>query len=316
MPGITDADRIEAASRAWDISFQKLFEQSTPGLWSRFSRVMPADVLKTTLAFLGAMPTVRKWEGEKWRQAMRAYSYDITLAKYESTFELFRMAVRYDSTGAVAQRIAAFFQAIVDEFYDGPATAILTTNPNGYDGVALFSASHPHMNGGAGASNYGTAALGFGAYEAAKIGIEELTDENSKPMKLAPKVLMVGPYNRKLGMEITGSKDRVLSVANDGLEAGTRVAAAAVTNVFGGGEVELVVNPRLVGTSRKYWFLFSDPTLVVPVAIAEGRKPEQHNQFNMDSPERFTHDKLLGSVEADLGFGVGMWAGSHGSLAT
>jgi phage major head subunit gpT-like protein len=312
---ITDSDKIDAASRIWRSIFQSLFENGGQGSWPRFCRKVSTDAKSNTDVFLGSMPSVRKWVGEKQYQAMRAYDFTVTLASYESSFELERKDIRYDSVGAISQRISAFLNGVADEFYDGPATdEVLLANPTCYDGVNLYSASHVHVNGGAGGSNYTTSALSFATYAAAKVAITGLRDERNKSFKLRPKTLMVGPALEHLAKEITQSKTRIIGINSAGDETGARVAASTIENVYGGGEVDLVINPRLVGTYANYWFLFSDQNLVCPVLCYVGRDVEEHSITAMDSETRFRRDKFAWSGEADLGFGPGMWIGSYGGF--
>lgn len=313
--GITDQQILDTASRMFHEYGQAVFERGRPGFFEAFTEVIPTDSEENEIDLLGALPTPKEWEGrEKTYQAMRAYSSVVKLKSYEASFRLGFKKVRYDRTGLLGRRISAFFSPAGSggRFYDKLATDRLLANPVGYDGVAIFSSSHPHGPDGANQSNITTSALSFAVHDAVVRSMTERRDENGEPFAFSPKVMMCGPKNRARAMEITKSTERLQLAAADGTLDATAsgVAAAAVPNVYAGGEMNLIINPRLVGTYDDYVFYF-DSDGVKPILCYEGRAPEPHDQTEMDSEGRFTRNELRFSLEADQGYGPGLWQSSH-----
>ena len=134
-----------------------------------------------------------------------------------------------------------------------------------------------------------------------------LRDANGEPLRISPDTLVVGPKNLKMGKEITQSTERVISVAADGLEAGTRIAAAAAPNVFAGGDMTLVHDPRLVGDYDDYYYYLDTTRGPKPVICYVLRDPEGIAQTEMTDEGRFLNDVLRFSVEADFVCAPGDW---------
>lgn len=312
MTGIADQTVLDNASKIYHQRFQEIFERGAPGLWKMFCAHVPTDAELNEIDLLGSMPVAREWEGEKVMQAMRAYSQSVRVTPKEVSFELDFLKMRYDRTGLIGRRIAAFLSAAGPggRFYDKFATDMLISNPVGYDGQALFSATHPHVNGGAGGSNLTASALSPTTYQTGRQVIMELADEGNEPFALEPKVLMVGPKNEKMAREICEADERVIAVDNAGVETGARIAAAASTNVFRG-TADVYINPRFIGAADDYWAILSPDSGVSPVVCFEGRAPEPHMQTDLDAEGRFRRNKVPFSIEADLGFGPGVWIGSY-----
>jgi phage major head subunit gpT-like protein len=103
--------------------------------------------------------------------------------------------------------------------------------------------------------NKTTNSLSEANYETARSLMMGFLGADGEPLGLVPTHLMVGPSNEKTGRQIV----KASLVVSGGV---------AVSNVHQD-EVELEVNPRLVGTAAGYWFLLCLNRGFMPVAVQQ-----------------------------------------------
>lgn len=317
---ITDRSILDNASTAFKSFGDEIFGKSLPGVFSRYTDVMPTDSKVVEHDVIEAFPVIREWTGGKQFPDAQAASQSLTMKTYERSFKIKRLDLLTDRTGATAKRMQSFLNDTAS-IYDKLAHEALVANGTGYDGVALLSASHPRGPAGATQSNTGTTALSHAQFETVMVAGSSLRDANSEPLGIAYNLLRVGPKLAALAREITGSNERIIAVANDGLEAGTRVAAATGPNarglqVFSGGSVDVVVDPRLVGTYDDYYYLIDTSRGVMPIVGYEFRAPEAISQDEMSAEGRFLADEFRYSVECDVVFASGVWQVIYGGLVS
>lgn len=304
---ITNQSIIDTASTVYRSLFQEIFQGPPPGTYANFVQLISTDSKVNEIDVLGAMPVIREWTSEKLFKDARAYSVSATVKAFERSFRINRLNASLDRTGLIADALRRFLSDTNGAIYDKLAHDALFDNLVGYDGVALFSASHPHGPAGATQSNTSSTAFSFAQHDAVMQAGMTLRDEESEPFGVSYDTLIVGPKLMKLAMEVTQSNERLMAVANDGLEAGTRVAASTIPNVYGGGQMKLIVDPRLVGSRDDYYYYLDTSKSAKPIVMFEARAPEAVMQDQMSDEGRFLHDELRFSVEADLAFAAGAW---------
>lgn len=308
---ITNQAVLDQANATYRAMWEK-FGEADPGVYDRFTEIIPTDSETNVFDFVTAFPQVEEWVGEKVFRAMRAYAFTITLKSYAKSLELDFKKVRYDRINFTGKAIKRFLTGT--SIYDKVMTDVLLSNPVGYDGVALFSTAHPHGPGGTNQSNLlASTTWSRAVHRQVVVAGPALRDEEGEPLRVAYDTVMVGPSNVHLAQEITGSKQRVVGINNTGEEASTGVVAAgSVDNYLGnvlfrGGEMDVVLNPRFVGSAAGRVLYVDSSKGAMPTLLLEGRKPESHEQTQMDSEGRFLKNKLRWSVEADIAGGAGLW---------
>lgn len=305
---ITDKSVLEAASTVYRSLAAEIFNNTPGGIFREFTEELSVDSKVNTFNILGAFPAIREWAGEKYFKDARAYSVSATVKAFEKSFLLPRLDGSLDRTGLIANSLRKFLADANQSSYDKLSHEELIANRTCYDGVALFHASHPHGPAGATQSNTSSTALSFAQHDAVMQAGMALRDSESEPLGIAYDTLIVGPRLMKLAMEITGSAERVIGINAAGVEATSSVvAAAAIPNVFGGGQMRLIVDPRLVGTYDDYYYYLDTQKSAKPLIMGVARGLEAVTQESMDSEGRFLHDQLRFSVEADLCFAPGAW---------
>jgi phage major head subunit gpT-like protein len=175
-------------------------------------------------------------------------------------------------------------------------------NGLGYDGQFLFSAAHKDGDGPT-QTNVATAGIAAASYEAARVAMLSLQDEEAQPLEVRPAMLLVGP-----------SKEReALEVVNAGLI--DQGGASGVDNVFRG-TAQVVVSQRLVGTYANYWFLADTSRPLKPLVWTDRAAPEFVAQNSVTDDSMFERDEARFKVQLRAGFGYGLWQFIYGSNGT
>jgi phage major head subunit gpT-like protein len=300
---IQNQSTLDAANAAFYAKFDEVFAAQPPGPWKLYTEEINTGSKVNELDILETMPVVREWIGSKVFQSIRASNLTATVKKYEKSFAIDRLDLAADKLGMIGRRISMFMSGDASTIYDKICLETLVSNsgngPTCYDGQALFSASHPRSSGTTW-SNKSTTAFSFAQFDTLVQAGASRTDDAGEPLRIAYDTLIVGPKLWKLAAEVTQSTERIAAVDNSGAESGTRVAAASIPNVYGGGSMTLVVDPRLVGTFDDYYYLIDSSRGPKPLVMFSFRSPTPYAQDGMESEGRFMEDQFRYSVEADF----------------
>lgn len=318
--GITNQNILDTASTTFHAKFDEIFENGAPGLWQLYTEEITTDSKINEIDVLETMPVVREWVGAKQFQDILASNLSATMKTWERSFAIKRIDAITDRTGAIGRRISVFLNPGADggDIFDLLAFTELVSasgaGATGYDGVALFATNHPRGPAAGTQSNKSTNALSFAEHDTIVQAMTSLRDANGEPLRIAPKLLIVGPKNKKMGQQITQSTERVIAVDASGDETGTRIAASTIPNVFSGGEMDLMVDPRLVGTQDDYYYYIDTTRGPKPIIGYVLTPPHPEDQTEMSSEGRFLNDELRFSVEADVVFAPGDWHVAHAGI--
>lgn len=302
MP-IQNQSTIDVASTTFNAVFDEVFAAQPPGPWSLYTEVVQTQSKINELDVLETMPVVREWIGPKVFQSIRASSLSATVKKYEKSFAIDRLDLQADRTGMIGRRIRMFV-GDSGQIYDKICLETLVSasgaGPTCYDGKAVFATDHPR-SAGTTWSNKSSTAFSFIQHDAIMQAGAALRDDNNEPLRISYDTLIVGPKLFKLASEVTQSTERIIPIAATGAEAAASVVAGStIPNVYGGGQMTLVVDPRLTGTYDDYYYYLDTKRGPKPLMMFEFRSPEAVEQMGMDSEGRFNHDLFKMSVEADF----------------
>lgn len=151
---ITRTD-IRTMGVAVTAAFLRGLQGNTPPLFERFTtRVnMPTKVMEAPIA--GAVGPLREWKGSRIYQNVMRDAMSFAAKKFEKTITIQRDDLEDDNVGVYMPSIQQL-GVQVRMWPDQQVFKALELNGNGYDGVPMFSASHPvTVSGVTGtASNY------------------------------------------------------------------------------------------------------------------------------------------------------------------
>jgi len=318
---------LAAANTAFKAGYEEYFGggKTPPGAHPFYCGEEPMTTETKRYDWLANFPVMERWVGPRRFGYLREYNQTIVLGPaWVQTLPIKRRLMQTDATGAVARGIQSFIKTQAGAFDKDASTLYLSATgagPTGYDGVAIFSASHPHGPSGNQSNISAGTALSPAALSAADIVMRGLRLENNEPAGVDPDTLIVGPALKDRALAIVGAnvETRIVAVNASGAEvptASTAVAAAAPFNIYSG-MYKLVVDNRRPssGTGAFYWEL-RDSKLPPPIMRHVFRAPEPQHQDQMGSFCRFVNDEFWFGVEGDWVTDAGFWAGSHRGTGT
>ena len=275
--------------------FNKAFAEHAP-LYKEIAMETPSTTDAETYAWLGDLPGMREWIGDREVQNLSGSDYTIKNKSWELTFGIPREAVEDDKIGlynpgveSLGREAATHPDELVFKLLKDGVTALC------YDGKPFFSDAHPVGDGTV--SNLGHAELSVDAYIAARAAIMSLTNSKGRPLNLIPDKLVVPP-----ALE---SKARDILIAD--YINGTKNTMQ--------GTAKPLVAPWLAGAD-KAWYLLCTNRPVKPV-IHQTRKPAKFvSKTNETDDNVFFAKTFLYGVDSRENVGFGFWQMAYGSDGT
>ena len=179
---------------------------------------------------------------------------------YGSQYSITRQALINDDTNELLNSVPTELGDAAGQFVVESIIALIESNPNAPDGVAMYHATH---------GNTSTNALSEDALVDALTGLTKQRDENNRRIRVTPKTLLVPTPRLQL---VAG---RILSSQQTGAQLAYTGAAGAGAAIFDKGNVNplagilpadaVVYDPYL--TDQTDWYLFADPSAVPSFAV-------------------------------------------------
>lgn len=237
------------------VGFNTLFNKAlttVEPLYKQIATVTPSTTDAETYAWLGDIPGMREWIGDREIQNLAASGYVIKNKDFELTVGIDRNAIEDDKISLYNPSIEMLAQSAAMH-PDELVFALLASGFSAkcYDGEAFFSDAH--KVGKKTVSNKGTAQLSLEAYIAARSGMMSLTNAKGRALNIVPDLLVVPP-----ALEAKARDILVADFIN-----GSR-------NTMQGTAKPLVV-PQLAGHDSA-WFLLSTSRPLKPLIYQERKK--------------------------------------------
>jgi phage major head subunit gpT-like protein len=288
-------------------TFQKTFD-STESEWQKIAMKVTSSGSETKYTWLDRFPRMRKWVGDKVVKALRAHSYTVVNDDWEATVDVDRNDLEDDQLGGIsvqAQSAGESAKMLPEEIVDDLVNGMFTNKC--YDGQFFIDTDHPVIdesgaeqsvsNKGTVALSIATQALAKASYGVARTAMRKFTDDEGRPLKVRPNILLVGP-----ALEDTA---RSLMTA-DRLEDGK-------PNPYKG-TAEVVVWDGW--TSDTAWALLDARKITKPFIYQERKAPVLVSQVDMNADDVFTRRKYKFGAEARAAGGYGFWQLAWASTGT
>lgn len=297
---IVNQANLHGLNVSYSAAYNKAFGTANTN-YQKFATTVPSSTAETNYKWLGQMPQMREWIGEREIQSLSAYEYSIKNKKFEMTVSVPRDDIEDDQYGVYTPLFANMgesaaehpnvlcFEALKDGF-----TAFC------YDGKAFFASDHVVGRGSDQKtfSNLSNLKLTAETYAAARTAIMSVTGDKGKSLNLVPNLLVVSPKNEKEARLILKA-DQI-----DG-----------TTNVYKD-TAELMVAPELAGDSEDYWFLLCTNKFLKPI-IFQKRKEIKLVALTKDTDEKvFLNDEFVWGADGRSNAGYGFWQMAYGSTGT
>lgn len=289
---IVNRTALQSMFVGFKLLFDKAFEAVQP-LYLKIATVIPSKTATEEYKWLGKIPRMREWLGERIIQNLTAFSYAIKNRDFELTIGVDRNDIEDDTIGIYAPLMQSMGQSAAMH-PDELIWELLASGFTGlcYDKKPFFSAAH--KDGKLTQSNLGTAVLSVTSYGDARAQMMALKDENGNSLKIIPNLLVVPPQLEGIARKILYS-DQIDST----------------TNVYKG-TAELLVVPDLSGDATK-WYLMDVSKPVKPLIFQERKKPEFVAKDKPEDDNVFNNKQIVYGVDSRDNAGFGLWQLAYGS---
>lgn len=289
---IINQQALRGIYTSFKVIFQKAFDQSKTQ-WEKVATFVPSTTREENYKWLGKIPRLREWIGDREVQNLEAADYTVKNKDYELTVGVDRNDIEDDSIGIyspIVEETAQSAALLPDDLVFG----LLKDGFNQpcYDKKNFFAADH--KVGKKTVSNKGAKKLSPESYSAARTTMMSLTDDKDKPLKLVPNLLVVSPANEAMGRKI------LLADQIDG-----------TTNTLKG-TAELLVVPELAGADDA-WYLLCTSRPIKPLIFQQRKAPKFVSLTDDADANVFMKKQYLYGVDARANAGYGFWQMAYGS---
>jgi len=139
---IINQSNLQLLFTGYRANFQAGFAGVTP-MWSQIATEVPSSTKTEKYGWLGQMPRIREWVGDRVVNNIGAHDYSITNKPFESTIGVPRDDIEDDTYGIYAPLMTEMGRGVAafpDELVFGLAKQGFASKC--YDGEAFFSAAH------------------------------------------------------------------------------------------------------------------------------------------------------------------------------
>ena len=292
---IVNQANLHGLAVSYSTAYNKSLEATQPS-YPKVATVVPSVTGEQDYKWLGQMPQMKEWIGEREIQSLAAYDYLIKNKKFEMTIGVPRDDIEDDKYGVYTPLFSNMGEAAALH----PDELVYGALMNGfeqkcYDGKPFFSTNHEL--GKKIYSNYSDEKLSREAYKKARASIMSIKGDKGKSLKLVPNLLVVSPAQEETARLILEA-DQI----------------NGTTNVLKG-TAELHVEPMLA-EHPEYWFLLCTNRFLKPL-IYQLRKEIKFTSLTKDTDENvFMLDEFLYGADGRSNAGYGFWQMAYGSIGT
>ena len=291
---IISSQNLRGIYVAFNTLFNKAFEEQKP-LFEKVASVTSSTAETETYAWLGDIPGMREWIGDREIQSISGSDYSIKNEDFELTVGVPRNAIEDDKIGLYNTSIQMLGQSASMH----PDELIFTLLKKGFsqkcfDGAPFFSAEH--KVGNKKVSNMGNTKLSLDSYTAARSAMMSLKNGKGRSLGLVPNLLVVPPALEGIALSITKSD-----------------FISGSTNTMKGTAEPLVV-PQLAGeTTDTAWYLLCTTRPIKPLIYQQLRKAKFVSKTAETDDNVFFGKEYLYGVDSRGNAGFGFWQMAYGS---
>jgi len=294
---IINQSTIRDAFSSFNTVFNKAFAE-TEVQYPKVAMEVPSETRDETYAWLGAVPSMREWIGDRQIRSLAVYGYTIRNRDFELTVSVPRNDIEDDCIGV----FKPMFQDLAFAARKHPDKLVFELFAKAFtekcfDGKPFISDNHmPGIEGKKvkAQSNKGTSQLTPDSYGAARTQILTLVNDEGEPLRIVPDLLVVSPQKE--------------AVARTILEA-TEIHQE--TNIYKG-TAELLVVPDLAANPEQ-WFLLCTKRPIKPFIFQNRRKPQLVAKDRPNDDNVFWEKEFVYGVDSRCNAGYGLWQLAFGS---
>lgn len=292
----------QASLKGLNVSYSAAYNKAFEGVKSNYEKIattVPSTTAETNYKWLGQIPQMREWIGDREIQSLSAYDYIIKNKKFEMTVSVPRDDIEDDQYGIYTP----LFSNMGESAAQHPDILCFDALKAGftekcYDGKTFFAEDHPSGEGGKKkVSNLSHDKLDADSYEAARTAMMSITGDKGKSLNLVPNLLVVSPANEKAAR---------LILKADQINGTTNVLKDTA---------ELLVATELADTPDT-WFLLCTNRFLKPIIFQKRKAIKMTSLTKDDDQNVFLRDEFVWGADGRSNAGYGFWQMAYGSDGT
>ncbi len=280
---IVNSENLKAISKGFKKEFETVYKDVQVN-YPKVAMEVKANTISVTYAWLADFPKMKEWVGDRVIKDLKAHTYTITKKRFESTIEVDRDHIVYDSLGVVKPRI----QQMAHDgktHYDELVFPLLETNGECYDGKAFFTTTH--KIGTKSVSNLGKKELTQENFLSTRAEMMVLKGDNGKKLNIKPNLIVVSP-----SLEATALK----LFKADMIEGSTNITKDMV---------EILVCADL--KDDKTWYLLDVSRPIKPLILQINKKIDFTAMDNPNDENVFMRAAFRYGIDSEDNAGYGLW---------
>lgn len=288
-------------------AYDGAFDTAQPD-WDAVATLVPSNSKTNDYAWMQKFPRMREWLGEKTLNKLSGHTYSLTNKDFEATVEVDRNDIEDDNLGIyapMAQSAGESAKLWPDDLVFGCLTRGFVEKC--YDGLSFYHAAHVLIDSKGKKrldSNLLTKKLSIASladaqasFGAARTLLRGRKDEEGRPLKLMPTLLVVPPALEDVA-------NTLMTV--DRLEDGK-------PNLYKGAAKVLVCAWLETETE---WHVLDTSRVIKPIVFQQRKKPTFVQQTDQSSDAVFMQKKFRFGAESRGAAGYGLWQMAVGSTGT
>ncbi len=290
---------LDAIFWQFDLRFKQAYQEQ-PIFWDQYATLAPSAARETHYGWIGKIPRLREWIGERQFNNLASRGYVIVNKKYEDSIRVKREDIEDDQIGVYQGYVDALGQQS-RLWPEDVLTSVLETGltATAFDGQPFFHNSHPVDVDNPGLGTYQNRwdvnALGGGIsrplnaanYQFVRAQMMKIKGEDNRSLNVIGDVLMVPPLLEATAKQILEADYIAQAVGGN--------VAQMQTNVLKG-SARIVVNPYL--TSDTAWYLFCTKRAIKPLIWQLRDAPQFVYKNNPTDDNAFYRDEYDFGVRA------------------
>ncbi len=284
---VVNQSSLESAYTGFKTIFQQAYDGAATAV-NKLAVLVPSSARQEEYKWLGQFPGLREWIGERAVKDLSVDGFIIKNRDFEATVSVDRNDLEDDAIGLYRP----MFEQLGESARQHPDELIfdLLLNgfvANGFDGKTFFAVDHP--NGDMSAwSNRGTAVLSSTEYENARSQMMSLVNEENRPLRVTPAMLIVPPQLEAVARAILRADK----------------SANGETNIWKD-SADLLVAPELAANPT-YWFLADSSRAAKPFIFQSRRDPQFVGLDNLQDENVFMRKEYIYGVDyrGNAGYGL------------
>lgn len=276
---------LQALQTSFSTVFGRAFRAYQTSL-SPIAMTVTSSTKTSTYGWMSPLFKMRKWLGPRVVQNLKANAYMIENEPYEATLAVDRDEIEDDQLGLFNPRVENL-AAVGAQLPDQLLLEALLANGTGFDGLAMFSASHTLDPSGV-QSNIDAVPFNAGGWAYVRATMSSYTGEDGLPLGVSPNLVLIPPEYEMVAAQLFGSQSN----------------AGGGANVFYN-QARYIVVPELAGTTT--WYAFDVRQPIKPFIFQVRRPIQLVSKTAVTDDNVFWQKEFVWGIDGRFGVGYGPW---------